>query len=231
MNSATGGSHGAHPARILIVDDDPLAREAVARRLARIGYLAVAASPGEQAVSEWFDVVVLCPHRRMAVDDVVRAVSRAAPRTGSSSDLLEGPAGIEMHMRARTVSAAGRPVKLTPKAFDVLRLLLERAGEVLSADQIALGVWGYTTHGSRNFVEAQISRVRSRLAAAGATDVVETVRGVGYAIRANGRLRRARPTQPPITADRRERRTRSTAGPRSAASGQRTVALPTPPRG
>lgn len=225
MNSPTGRSQAAHPARILIVDDDPLAREAVARRLTRIGYLAVAASPGEDAISARFDVVVLRPDRHMAVDDVVRVVSEAARSAGSISDVLKGPAGIEMHLRARAVWVEGRPVELTPKAFDVLRLLLERAGEVLSADQIALGVWGYTTNGSRNFVEAQISRVRSRLAAGGATDVIETIRGVGYAIRSGGRLRRAY-AEPPITADRRGRRTRSTAGPLPEESGQRIVALP-----
>ena len=43
----------------------------------------------------------------------------------------------------------------------MLRILLERHGEVLSVDEIALAVWGYATLGSPNFVEAQISRARS----------------------------------------------------------------------
>jgi DNA-binding response OmpR family regulator len=59
----------------------------------------------------------------------------------------------------------------------------ERRGEVLSVDQIALAVWGHATLGSPNFVEAQISRVRSHLATAGAGDVIRTVRSVGYVIR------------------------------------------------
>ena len=54
---------------------------------------------------------------------------------------------------------------------------------MLSVDQIALAVWGYATLGSPNFVEAQISRVRSRLATAGRSDMIWTIRGVGYMIR------------------------------------------------
>ena len=95
-----------------------------------------------------------------------------------------------MEPRAQSVSVNGRPVNITPKAFDVLRLLLERSGDVLSVDEIALAVWGYATFGSPNFVEAQISRVRSRLAAAGAEDVIDTVRRAGYVIRYGQRPRR-----------------------------------------
>ena len=103
---------------------------------------------------------------------------------------LEGPHGLVIKPRARAVWVNGRPVNLTAKAFDVLRLLLERSGEVVSVDEIALAVWGHPTFGSPNFVEAQISRVRSRLAAAGAEDVIETIRGAGYVIRYGQRPRR-----------------------------------------
>jgi DNA-binding response OmpR family regulator len=44
-------------------------------------------------------------------------------------------------------------------------------------------IWGYETFGQRNFVEAHVSRLRSKLAEVGAADVVSTVRGVGYVIR------------------------------------------------
>jgi DNA-binding response OmpR family regulator len=44
-------------------------------------------------------------------------------------------------------------------------------------------IWGYETFGSRNFVEAHVSRLRAKLKAAGAGNVVSTVRGVGYIVR------------------------------------------------
>ena len=64
-----------------------------------------------------------------------------------------------------------------------LRLLLERRGEVLTSDEISGTIWGYETFGSRNFVEAHVSRLRSKLHEAGADCVISTVRGVGYVVR------------------------------------------------
>ena len=46
-----------------------------------------------------------------------------------------------------------------------------------------LAVWGYETFGSRNFVEAHISRLRRKLSRAGTVGAIKTVRGVGYVIR------------------------------------------------
>ena len=111
----------------------------------------------------------------------VRAILRrsrgSAPRLG---DELIGPGGIVMRLRAHAVLVEGQEVSLTPKEFAVLRLLLERRGEVIHPDEISVKIWGYETFGSRNFVEAHVSRLRSKLTHAGADDVVTTMRGVGY---------------------------------------------------
>ena len=53
----------------------------------------------------------------------------------------------------------------------------------LAADALSSRVWGYETFGDRNYLEAQISRLRSKLTHAGAPNVIETVRGFGYIIR------------------------------------------------
>ena len=42
----------------------------------------------------------------------------------------------------------------------MLRLLLEHRGEVIHPDELSVSIWGYETFGSRNFVEAHISRLR-----------------------------------------------------------------------
>jgi DNA-binding response OmpR family regulator len=76
-----------------------------------------------------------------------------------------------------------RPVVLTPKEFAVLRVMLEHRGEVVSTEDLSVSIWGYQTFGSRNFVEAHVSRLRSKLATAGAPGAVTTLRGVGYVIR------------------------------------------------
>lgn len=86
-------------------------------------------------------------------------------------------------MRAHTVFVGSDEVDLTPKEFGVLRVLLEHPGEVVAPDDLSREVWGYETFGSQNFVEAHVSRLRSKLARAGACEVIHTKRGVGYFIR------------------------------------------------
>ncbi len=111
---------------------------------------------------------------------LLRRVRGASARV---SEELAGPGGLLLRMRSHEALVQGVIVDLTPKEFSVLRVLLDRRGEVISPDALSLAIWGYETFGSRNFVEAHISRLRSKLAKAGAPDVVTTIRGVGYVIR------------------------------------------------
>lgn len=113
----------------------------------------------------------------------VRAVARRHQGPEGGSDEYAGPSGLLMHAAARTVEINGAPVGLTPTEFLVLRELLVRRGEALAADAISSRVWGYETFGDRNYLEAQVSRLRSKLASAGAPGVIETVRGFGYIVR------------------------------------------------
>jgi DNA-binding response OmpR family regulator len=112
----------------------------------------------------------------------LRAVLRRA-RRNAHGGVLTGPGELTLDVRAHAVRVGGAPVQTTPREFDVLRLLLERQGEVLTSDVISIQIWGYETFGSHNFVEAQLSRLRAKLRAAGAPGTITTVRGVGYVIR------------------------------------------------
>ena len=98
-------------------------------------------------------------------------------------DVLHGPRDIRVHLRAHEAFVGDVLVHLTPKEFEVLRALLSRRGEVIAPDDLSIEIWGYETFGSRNYVEAHVSRLRSKLAEAGAREVIGTVRGVGYTIR------------------------------------------------
>ena len=105
-------------------------------------------------------------------------------RTGAplTSELL-GPSDLVLDRSSHRVAVGETQLDLTQKEFAVLTLLLERREEVITADDLSRAVWGYETFGARNFVETQVSRLRSKLRAAGARGVINTVRGVGYVIR------------------------------------------------
>jgi two-component system response regulator PrrA len=112
--------------------------------------------------------------------------TRALARPGEcrrTAERLEGPAGLELRVHAREVVVGGERLPVTRREFQVLRELLEHRGEVVSAERLSVAGWGHAILGTRNYVESQVARLRAKLRAAGADGIVETVRGVGYAIR------------------------------------------------
>lgn len=112
----------------------------------------------------------------------VRAVLRRIhPET--IVDEIGGPLGVVIRPRAHQVFVNDTEVHLTRTEYGLLYDLLTHRGEVREADTLSLAVWGHETFQSRNYLEAQISRLRGKLATAGADEVINTVRGVGYAAR------------------------------------------------
>ena len=82
---------------------------------------------------------------------------------------------------------AGRPLTLTRLEFDLLVALAERAGEVVSKDDLLRRVWGYPGRVSRTrTVDSHASRLRRTLCDAGADGAaIENVWGIGYRLAVN----------------------------------------------
>ncbi len=78
------------------------------------------------------------------------------------------------------VRAGGREVNLTNKEFDILCLLLENTGLVLSRDVLMERIWGYDAERENRTLDVHIRTLRAKLGEAG--NCIETVRGVGYKI-------------------------------------------------
>lgn len=83
-------------------------------------------------------------------------------------------------LSARTVHAAGRPISLQPREFDLLVYLMRHPGAVLTRDRLLRGVWGHEFVGPRT-VDVHVRRVRAKLEEAGCPSPIRTVHGVGYA--------------------------------------------------
>ena len=106
------------------------------------------------------------------------------PDSGDSqAGILSGPAQLELDLRARTVTVGDRAVILTRLGFEVLRVLLSHRGETVTNDELARSVWGHQATPDAGFVQTAVYRLRAALREAGAGDIIENVRGVGYAIR------------------------------------------------
>jgi DNA-binding response OmpR family regulator len=86
----------------------------------------------------------------------------------------------------RRVWRADVEVELTSRQFDVLEFLIRRAGQVLSKTEILDGVWEYEFEGDPNIVEVYIRRLRTRIDEPFDRHAIETIRGAGYRLDADG---------------------------------------------
>lgn len=132
-----------------------------------------------------FEIIVFHPDQPLTRDEALarlRDLLLVRPMVDGDDGMLFGPGGLLLNLRARDARVHGAAVPLTLREFELLRLLLEHRGEVLTPDDIARSIWGYETFGSRNFVESHISRLRAKLARADGLGAITTVRGVGYMV-------------------------------------------------
>jgi two-component system, OmpR family, response regulator NblR len=74
-------------------------------------------------------------------------------------------------------------VDLTMKEFDLLKYLMSHPDRDLTREQILENVWGYDFLGESNVIEVYIRYLRIKLEKDGARRLIQTVRGVGYALR------------------------------------------------
>jgi two-component system OmpR family response regulator len=91
--------------------------------------------------------------------------------------------GIVIDDDAHRVWSSSNLVTLSPTEFRLLRYLLMNAERVVSKTQILSHVWGYEYEGNSSVVETYIFYLRRKLGDAGPA-TIQTVRGVGYALRA-----------------------------------------------
>lgn len=110
----------------------------------------------------------------------VKAVLRRSAERSIESEKHYTADGLSVSVAKHEVLANGAPVTLTLKEFDLLCLLFEYRGSVLTRDRILSEVWGYEFDGENRTVDVHIRTLRQKLGAVG--EIIETVRGVGYKI-------------------------------------------------
>jgi len=102
-----------------------------------------------------------------------RAETRPAPANGviRAGDLT-------IDRQRREARAGDRELVLRTKEFDLLAMLAEHAGIVLTREQLLDRVWGYNFYGETRTVDVHVQHVRAKIA--GSRMSIATVRGVGY---------------------------------------------------
>lgn len=113
----------------------------------------------------------------------IRAILRRAP-LGASASVDELPieaSGVRVDRARHEVTVDDRPVELPPKEFELLAVLVEHAGRVLTRNQLIDEVWGSDYVGDTKTLDVHIRRLRGRIEDDPQQPRrIRTVRGVGY---------------------------------------------------
>jgi DNA-binding response OmpR family regulator len=103
------------------------------------------------------------------------------PAALTVGDLVLDPA-------AHTVIRSGRTIELTPREFALLEFLMRRAGEAVSKADILHHVWDAHYEGDANVVEVYVGYLRRKIDTPFGRQSVQTVRGAGYRLAAEGAM-------------------------------------------
>lgn len=125
------------------------------------------------------DDYITKPFGMMALVSRIKAVLRRYEKTKESSEILE-LGNLKIDVSKHSVFVRDRQVFLTVKEFDLLSLLLQNHGKVMTREQILDSVWKIDVDIESRTVDVHIKTLRQKLEDAG--ELIETVRGVGYKI-------------------------------------------------
>mgnify|MGYP005813365063 CR=1 FL=1 len=122
-------------------------------------------------------------------------------RPGACLGTTLAVANLEFDTSGRAVRVAGRPVRMARRERDLLELLLRRAGQVVAKESLEAALYALEAPVTPNALEAAVSRLRRRLAEAGARVAVHTAHGIGYMLAAREPDEAAAPRRPAAPAD------------------------------
>jgi two-component system response regulator MprA len=92
-------------------------------------------------------------------------------------------ADLTLNPNTHEVFRGGRKIELTAREFEVLLLFMQHPRQVITRDLLFERIWGYDFGGESNIIEVYVRYLRSKLEEGGAARLIQTVRGVGYALR------------------------------------------------
>lgn len=95
-------------------------------------------------------------------------------------------ADLELDLLKRSVKRGARTIDLQPREFKLLECLMRSAGKVVTRTMLLEKVWDFHFDPKTNIVETHMSRLRSKVDRGFACELIHTVRGAGYLLRAPG---------------------------------------------
>jgi DNA-binding response OmpR family regulator len=118
-----------------------------------------------------------------SIEELLARIRAHLRRTQETEEDLLQFEDLSLNRLTHEVYRNKRAIELTAKEFDLLEYLLSNPRQVFTKDQILENVWGYDFMGDSNIIEVYIRYLRLKLEEKGEKRLIQTVRGVGYALR------------------------------------------------
>ena len=112
------------------------------------------------------------------MDELLARLRAIIRRSHGRTNALITFQDIEMDTTARKVKKAGKWVRLSAREYQILALLMERAGRIISKSEIEEQIYSWDGGFESNTIEAGIYTIRKKLG----KDLITTIRGVGYMV-------------------------------------------------
>jgi two-component system response regulator MprA len=119
-----------------------------------------------------------------ALEELLARLRALLRRSGNGAVDVLRFADLELDPGTREVRRGGEPIGLTRTEFALLELFMLNPRQVLTRSTIFERVWGYDFGYSSNSLDVYIGYLRRKTEAGGKPRLIQTVRGVGYALRA-----------------------------------------------
>jgi two-component system, OmpR family, response regulator len=140
-----------------------------------------ALSDKERGLDGGADDYLTKPFKMRELSARIRAVMRRDSPVKSS---VVAVADLHLDRASHRVFRGSTEIKLLPKEFDLLEVLMKSAGEVLPADTLIVSVWGATSDIVPETIRSYVRMLRQKIDLPGLTPLIHTVHGVGYKIEA-----------------------------------------------
>ena len=118
-----------------------------------------------------------------ALEELLARLRALLRRTSDGSGEMLRFEDLELDPKTRDVRRGGEPIELTRTEFALLELFLLNPRQVLTRSLIFERVWGYDFGATSNSLDVYIGYLRRKTEAGGLPRLIQTVRGVGYALR------------------------------------------------
>ena len=120
-----------------------------------------------------------------AFSELIARVNALARRPrGTAVETRFKVADLELDLLKRVVKRSGHEIALQPREFRLLEYLMRHAGQVVTRTMLLDNVWNYHFDPRTNVVESHLSRLRTKIDKGFGTELIHTVRGAGYCLRA-----------------------------------------------